>query len=35
MKESFLTLTLIGCLPWLAFLAIFWGIKEKKTSAPA
>ena len=30
MKESFLTLTLIGCLPWLAFLVIFWGIKEKK-----
>lgn len=35
MKESFLTLTLIGCLPWLAFLVIFWGIKEKKTSAQA
>jgi ACS family hexuronate transporter-like MFS transporter len=30
MKQSFLTLTLIGCLPWLAFLAIFWGIREKK-----
>jgi ACS family hexuronate transporter-like MFS transporter len=29
MKESFLILTLIGCLPWLAFLVIFWGIKKK------
>ncbi len=30
MKESFLTLTLIGCLPWLAFLVIFWGMKDKR-----
>ena len=28
LKESFLTLTLIGCLPWLAFLVIFWGIRN-------
>ena len=29
LKQSFLTLTLIGCLPWLAFLAIYLGIKDK------
>lgn len=30
LQKTFLTLTLIGCLPWLAFLATFWGFKEKK-----
>ena len=32
LKQSFLTLILIGCLPWLAFLAIYWGIKDSKAS---
>jgi ACS family hexuronate transporter-like MFS transporter len=31
LKQSFLTLSLIGCLPWLAFLAIYLGIKDKKS----
>jgi len=30
MERSSFTLTMIGCLPWLAFLAIYVGIKAKK-----
>ncbi len=30
LHENFLTLTLIGVLPWLGFLAIFWGMREEK-----
>ncbi len=29
LHESFITLILIGVLPWLAFLAIFWGIRQE------
>ena len=31
LKQSFVTLILIGCLPWLAFLAIYLGTKNKKS----
>jgi hypothetical protein len=31
LKQSFLTLILIGCLPWLAFLVIYLGTREKKS----
>jgi ACS family hexuronate transporter-like MFS transporter len=37
MKESFIIFILIGCLPWLAFLAVYWGgwgVKEKKSLTP-
>jgi ACS family hexuronate transporter-like MFS transporter len=30
LHRSFLTLSLIGLLPWVAFLVIFWGIREKR-----
>ena len=29
LHKTFLTLALIGLLPWLAFLALFWGVEEK------
>jgi ACS family hexuronate transporter-like MFS transporter len=29
LQKTFLTLVLIGCLPWLALLATSWGIREK------